>query len=209
MGTYKDLVERLSKETYWSGSSGPGSRDIHPAICDEAADAIAELMARAESAERQRDEAMADLEATRAALAEAHGLVGVTPKTMFGVPLARLHQLAEADQAGSILGALDMAKVACALHELNKYKELGGLDYLRQLVEAERDGRCVVLPVKPGSVVRCVNGEPEKQEIVDCITIYAGGRMTYGFHEFGVKETYVDQWSEDEAENYVPVENMG
>ena len=83
------------------------------------------------------------------------------------------------------------------------------LDHLRELMEADRDGRCVVLPAKPGSVVRCVNGEPEKQEIVDCITIYAGGRMTYGFHEFGVKETYVDQWSEDEAENYVPVENMG
>lgn len=81
------------------------------------------------------------------------------------------------------------------------------LDHLRELVEADRDGRCVVLPVKPGSVVRCVNGEPGKQEIVDCITIYAGGRMTYGFHEFGVRETYVDEWSEDEAENYVPVES--
>lgn len=170
MGTYKDLVERLSKETYWSGSSGPGSRDIHPAICDEAADAIAELMARAESAERQRDEAMADLEATRAALAEAHGLVGVTPKTMFGVPLARLHQLAEADKAGSILGALDMAKVACALHELNKYKELGGLDYLRQLVEAERDGRCVVSPFKPGDQVWVV--ERDEIGVADCVSGY-------------------------------------
>lgn len=98
MEKHKELLERLRKETYWSGSSGPGSREIHPLICDEAADAIAELMARAEAAERQRDEAMADLEATRAALAEAHGLVGVTPKTMFGVPLGRLYELAEADK---------------------------------------------------------------------------------------------------------------
>lgn len=180
MGTYKDLVERLSKETYWSGSSGPGSRDIHPAICDEAADAIAELMARAESAERQRDEAMADLEATRAALAEAHGLVGVTPKTMFGVPLARLHQLAEADKAGSILGALDMAKVACALHELNKYKELGGLDYLRQLVEAERDGRCVAPPCKVGDKVWIVRTAQD-------------GKSTKEVFGFGkIKRIYVD-----------------
>lgn len=80
------------------------------------------------------------------------------------------------------------------------------LPRLQELVQADRDGRCVVLPVKPGSVVRCVNGEPEKQGIVDCITIYAGGRMTYGFHQFGIKETYVDEWSEDEAENYVPDE---
>lgn len=37
-----------------------------------------------------------------------------------------------------ILSATDMAKVACALHELNKYKELGDLDRLRELVEADR-----------------------------------------------------------------------
>lgn len=38
-----------------------------------------------------------------------------------------------------ILNATDMAKVACALHELNKYKELGDLDHLRELVEADRE----------------------------------------------------------------------
>lgn len=81
------------------------------------------------------------------------------------------------------------------------------LDHLRELMEADRDGRCVVLPVKPGGVVRCVNGDSGKKEIVDCITIYAGGRMTYGFHEFDVKVVHVDEWSEDEAENYVPVES--
>lgn len=37
---YKDLIIRLRKETYWLGSGGPYSRDIHPVICDEAADAI-------------------------------------------------------------------------------------------------------------------------------------------------------------------------
>ena len=45
------LVERLRKETYWSGSSGPGSREIHPLICDEAATAITELLDRAVAAE--------------------------------------------------------------------------------------------------------------------------------------------------------------
>lgn len=43
-----------------------------------------------------------------------------------------------------ILSATDMAKIACALHELNKYKELGDLDRLRELLEADREGRCVV-----------------------------------------------------------------
>lgn len=48
---YKELIERLKDETYWSGSSGPSSRDIHPIICDEAATAITDLLARAEAAE--------------------------------------------------------------------------------------------------------------------------------------------------------------
>lgn len=50
-----------------------------------------------------------------------------------------------------ILNATDMAKVACALRELNQYKELGDLDRLRELVEADREGRCVMLstPMRP------------------------------------------------------------
>lgn len=62
MENYKELVERLTKETYWSGSSGPGSREIHPLICDKAATAITELLARAEKAERERDEYKAALQ---------------------------------------------------------------------------------------------------------------------------------------------------
>lgn len=68
-----------------------------------------------------------------------------------------------------ILNATDMAKIACALHELNKYKELGDLDRLRDLAEADRDGRCVVLPCKVGSKVYVTGRkkivEAEVQEI--------------------------------------------
>lgn len=87
------------------------------------------------------------------------------------------------------------------LHEVEK--EIG-MERLLQLVEADREGRCAILPCKVGSVVH-VNGKPEKQEIVDCITIYDGGKMTYGFHEFGVSEVFVDEWNEGEVENYVVV----
>ena len=47
-----------------------------------------------------------------------------------------------------IISAVDMAKVACALEEHNAYKELGSLDRLRELAQADREGRCVVLPCK-------------------------------------------------------------
>ena len=51
----------------------------------------------------------------------------------------------------NVISAVDMAKVACALEELNDYKKLGSLHRLRELAEADREGRCVVLPrLEPG-----------------------------------------------------------
>ena len=43
-----------------------------------------------------------------------------------------------------IFSAVDMAKIACALHELNAYKELGSIDCLRKLAQADREGRIVL-----------------------------------------------------------------
>lgn len=47
-----------------------------------------------------------------------------------------------------MLSGIDVAKIACALHELNAYKDLGPIDHLRELAKADREGRCVVLPCK-------------------------------------------------------------
>lgn len=51
-------------------------------------------------------------------------------------------------EPSDVISAVDMGKIACALHDLNQYKELGDIDRLRELVEADKDGRCVVLPCK-------------------------------------------------------------
>ena len=53
----------------------------------------------------------------------------------------------------NVISAVDMAKVACALEELNAYKKLGSLHRLRELAEADREWRCVVLPCKLGDTV--------------------------------------------------------
>lgn len=62
----------------------------------------------------------------------------------------RLEELVAYKETGmepeELLSATDMAKVACALHELNAYKDLGPIDRLRELAQAYREGRCVVLP---------------------------------------------------------------
>lgn len=39
-----------------------------------------------------------------------------------------------------IISAADMAKIACALHELNAYKDLGPIDHLRELIQTEQAG---------------------------------------------------------------------
>lgn len=52
---YKKLVERLRNETYWFGGSESYSHDVHPVICDEAAEVITDLIARVEAAENERD----------------------------------------------------------------------------------------------------------------------------------------------------------
>lgn len=52
-----------------------------------------------------------------------------------------------------IISAVDMAKIACALHELNAYKDIGPIDHLRDLLQAENEGRLVVLPCKVGDTV--------------------------------------------------------
>ena len=95
-----------------------------------------------------------------------------------------------------ILSAVDMAKVASALHELNRYKELGELDRLRELVEADQDGRCVVLPCKIGDPVFMGTGRSKitgyEEDICDGFHIgrdgvlqikaknYNGNHGTYG-----------------------------
>lgn len=45
-----------------------------------------------------------------------------------------------------IISVGDMAKIACALHELNAYKDIGPIDHIRDLLQAEKDGRLLVLP---------------------------------------------------------------
>ena len=40
-----------------------------------------------------------------------------------------------------MLSGIDVTKIACALHELNAYKDLGPIDHLRELAKADREGK--------------------------------------------------------------------
>lgn len=113
---YKEIVKKLRK---WANGDTCDDCPAKNELAFQAADAINALLcsaeeakARADGAEAQLDAALSDLGATRAALAEAHGFVGGEPKTLFGVPLARLHQLAEADKAGRCMILPDFGEAA-------------------------------------------------------------------------------------------------
>lgn len=63
-----------------------------------------------------------------------------------------------------ILGANELAEVACALTKLRQYQEIGAPDHLREMVQAEKDRRLVVQKATPGNNVWVVErgeiGEP-------------------------------------------------
>lgn len=82
-----------------------------------------------------------------------------------------------------ILSAKDMAKIACALHELNQYKELGDIDRLRELVEADRDGRCFIAPIKVGERVFLPNDKKRNNRVQSAGYLFAGARkkLNYSF----------------------------
>ena len=81
-----------------------------------------------------------------------------------------------------ILNATDMAKVACALSELNQYKELGDLDRLRELAQADREGRCVVLPCKLHDKVFFIENGCVKETEVDSFHNRTSGRWKIFTH---------------------------
>lgn len=93
-----------------------------------------------------------------------------------------------------ILSETGIGKVVCELHELKKFKELGNMDRLRELVEADRAGRCVVLPVlpalRPGSrgseiFILLDSGEIAEDDVHDIsIGLNSRGEMNVVFSTF-------------------------
>ena len=63
---------------------------------------------------------------------------------------SHINRLAAYEDTGlepqDIISAVDMAKIACALHELNAYKDIGPIDHIRDLIKAEQDGLIIGLP---------------------------------------------------------------
>ena len=61
-----------------------------------------------------------------------------------------------------IISAVDMAKIACALHELNIYKELGSIDCLRKLAGVPGETSTIT----NGGKIRAMDDDRLAQEIL-------------------------------------------
>lgn len=83
----------------------------------------------------------------------------------------RLRSLEEAGrifQRVNALGGTDL---------MAQYRDLGPIDHLRELAQAEKDGRLAVLPCKVGDTVYVTYGEGYRACVVDCVYILANNRV--------------------------------
>lgn len=132
-----------------------------------------------------------------------------------------MERLTERDKNGFVISGIetnavngcydiwDYDRLEKALDRLAAIEDILGeqydLDRLRELTQADKEGRCAVLPVKPGKMVKFKGNPSLTPEKVDCINLYSDGRVTFSFHKVGMRTRYVDEWSEDESEKYIPV----
>lgn len=88
-----------------------------------------------------------------------------------------------------IISAQDMFKIAGALHELNAYKDLGPIDRLRELAQADREGRVVVLDEKTAlsllAGARAIENNKRLLGAIYCYDIFGklGGPKEVSYYE--------------------------
>ena len=97
------------------------------------------------------------IEGGQAVFHECHGTCGTCDGANCYCIGPMVDRLAAYEDTGlepqDIISAVDMAKIACALHELNAYKDIGPIDHIRDILQDEQAGRLVVLPCKVGDHV--------------------------------------------------------
>lgn len=63
-----------------------------------------------------------------------------------------------------VISGKELAELACAMNRLKEYQDIGSIEHLRELVQAERDGRLVKVPCEVGTHVWVDGREAVVQE---------------------------------------------
>ena len=99
-----------------------------------------------------------------------------------GLELGTVEQIRRAAEHMMFESASQFVRYALSnFDELQKYKELGDYNRLRELAQADREGRCVVLPAKPDQTIyqwRIGDDCPSVSRL-DGVQINADGEITY------------------------------
>lgn len=77
---------------------------------------------------------------------------------------------------------MEPENIGALQEELNQYKKLGDLDRLREIVQADRERRCVVLPCKLHDKVFFIENGCVKETEVDSFHNWTSGRWKISTH---------------------------
>ena len=155
---YESLIADLQKISQMNSISHY-KRDV----CAAAATALSTLQAELDQVKRERD-------AARAALTEQTGLADGSVRTLFGVPLDRMQELAQAELAGRIVLRSAGAGKKCGScghwHRIHDTRR-GTCDvrkWLRDKYGASEPGTAFIPPQSYGACREYVRGESSATE---------------------------------------------
>lgn len=98
-----------------------------------------------------------------------------------------------------------MAKISVALDALIAYMKLGSLEHLRELAEADKDGRVVVLPCKVGDTVYRIFNPIDREPVISAHTLMSADYIVRWLDKFG-KTVFLTR---EEAEKALEVKQDG
>lgn len=156
---YEKLIERLRTDSLYADKASLEIMDL----CMDAATALSTLQAENKKL-RARNTKLEDV-----VRSQRNGLQELRAE------LEQVKQEKSRIPEGYALVKLEL------LEELDNFRDLGPIDRLRELAQADREGRCVVLPIKiPGWGWYCNDKFPNAisayfdrpSQVVDCIEDY-------------------------------------
>lgn len=153
-----------------------------------------------------------DINKKRLTIRHSEGRVSQPSTTAMEVLFYRLAAYEDTGlEPEEIITGKELAEIACGLEQLKKYQELGNVDRLRELAEADKEKRCVVLPCKVGDIVFCL----VPQWVIDSEsnekTVHGKWQLDKEKSKGHVENIYIcsacsiyEAWGETEKTSYCP-----
>lgn len=143
---YEELIRRLREEPLDSNKAALPIMDL----CVDAATAIENLSHRLDMAQGERDAVTRHMIELEQDVCRLKSRLAAYEDLMERWKLRSIEEADRIFQRVNALGGTDL---------MAQYRALGSIDHLRDLLQAEQDGRLVVLPCKVGDTVYQIDAE--------------------------------------------------